>query len=1049
MRPAAIFCLCVCLCASAGVSPLAPTASAQAPSVGRQLIEAVSTSNEHYAAGRYAEAEPHARRAVELGRQALRPNDYQLSLILHRLGAILEAQGRFREAEPLYLEALQIGEAAHGPQSPELIAQFETLSDLYYRRGRHAEAATYLERVLAAGASDPSISDDDRATTLNNLGLVYRETARFDDAERRLVEAGEIFERLYGGDHPSLASVLNNLGLVYRSRGRYGAAETVYERALDIRERALGENHPNTAQSLANLAVVRQAQGRFDEAEDLLSRSLAIREIVLGPDHPDTSESIGSLGRLYLETGRFSLAEPLLRRAIEVRERALGPDHPDVIVAQGNLAAALHERGAHEEAVALYERVRAASLRVHGEAHPEYARILTNLAVALVDSGRYEDAISYARRSVEIREALYGPVHFDTASSLHTLAGIYRAQDQFAPAEALYQRASMIWRSNLGDQHPSAIMSLNDLASLAWAQNRFAEAESLSRSAATAARARLESGLGLTDGELSGNAGGLRAQEESVFETYLTFAADAQADGAELDLEFVFAAMQSARNTRAGRAVRRAGARAAAPDAAAAELARQRQDAIDRIEALEFQLVTASSEGDILTADELRAQLEAEHAAAEASYAQLTQRFPDYARLTAPRIVDIAEMQALLAEDEAVIIFVAAAGDLAIFALRHDRAVFSTAPESAARLEARVRTLRVSLDPSGAASASELPVFDIQDAYRMYRALFDEVAGALDGVSHLTVIADGPLESLPFHVLLTEPPDPELSGEEAYRAASWLSNAYAITHAPSVATLAALRSGGAPADGATAFIGFADPAIGVSGGSLSASSDIDDFLLMNGRYDLASICALRPAPQTRAMALSMAEALGAGEDAVIAGRDANEARLRALSESGELAAARVIAFSTHGLVAGEAPPGSVAEPALVLTPDWNCEGEAPARHDAAGDGLLTASEVATLALSADWVLLTACNTAASDGRPNAEPLSGLARAFFYAGARALLVSHWPADAGATQILVEHLFDPELRELARAERLSRAMSETRAQEGYAHPALWAPFVVVGG
>ncbi len=55
------------------------------------------------------------------------------------------------------------------------------------------------------------------------------------------------------------------------------------------------------------------------------------------------------------------------------------------------------------------------------------------------------------------------------------------------------------------------------------------------------------------------------------------------------------------------------------------------------------------------------------------------------------------------------------------------------------------------------------------------------------------------------------------------------------------------------------------------------------------------------------------------------------------------------------------------------------------------DELLTASEVAQLKLDADWVVLSACNTAAGD-KPGAEALSGLARGFFYAGARALLVS---------------------------------------------------------
>ena len=99
---------------------------------------------------------------------------------------------------------------------------------------------------------------------------------------------------------------------------------------------------------------------------------------------------------------------------------------------------------------------------------------------------------------------------------------------------------------------------------------------------------------------------------------------------------------------------------------------------------------------------------------------------------------------------------------------------------------------------------------------------------------------------------------------------------------------------------------------------------------------------------------------------------------------------RILAFATHGLVSGEMK--GLAEPALVFTP--------PESGTEADDGLLTASEIATLELDADWVILSACNTAAADGTPGAEGLSGMAKAFFYAGARALLVSHWSVNSPA-------------------------------------------------
>jgi CHAT domain-containing protein len=146
-------------------------------------------------------------------------------------------------------------------------------------------------------------------------------------------------------------------------------------------------------------------------------------------------------------------------------------------------------------------------------------------------------------------------------------------------------------------------------------------------------------------------------------------------------------------------------------------------------------------------------------------------------------------------------------------------------------------------------------------------------------------------------------------------------------------------------------------------------------------------------------------------------------------------------FATHGLVAGEVK--GLAEPALVLTPP----GEGTDSTALEQDDLLTASEVAQLKLNADWVILSACNTAAGDAG-NAEALSGLARAFFYAGARSLLVSHWPVNSEAAVKLTTRIF-AQKSDVGRAEALRQAMLVTIAEGGRsAHPSYWAPFVVVG-
>jgi CHAT domain-containing protein len=106
-------------------------------------------------------------------------------------------------------------------------------------------------------------------------------------------------------------------------------------------------------------------------------------------------------------------------------------------------------------------------------------------------------------------------------------------------------------------------------------------------------------------------------------------------------------------------------------------------------------------------------------------------------------------------------------------------------------------------------------------------------------------------------------------------------------------------------------------------------------------------------------------------------------------------------------------------------------------------------DVLGLRLNADWVVLSACNTAGGDGRAE-EALSGLARGFLYAGARSLLVTHWAVETESARQLTTRLFEHQAAQpqSARAESLRQAMLALMAQPAYAHPAFWAPFALVG-
>jgi CHAT domain-containing protein len=274
----------------------------------------------------------------------------------------------------------------------------------------------------------------------------------------------------------------------------------------------------------------------------------------------------------------------------------------------------------------------------------------------------------------------------------------------------------------------------------------------------------------------------------------------------------------------------------------------------------------------------------------------------------------------------------------------------------------------------------------------------------------------------------------------------WLVRSYAITVLPSVYSLKTLRAQSAMSVAEKPIIAFADPIF-----SKQAHTKAKKQIAMRGitsfysgtQIDIAALAERLPQlPGTRAEVQAIGNSLGARSGDIKLGLAATETAVK----TAKLDQYRIVYFATHGLVSGDVEQFSKAraEPALALTIPDN-----PTELD---DGLLQASEIAQLKLNADWVVLSACNTAAEE-KPGAEALSGLARAFFYAGARSLVVSHWSVNDQATAQIMIAMFQATDRDpkLSHAEALQQSMLsfiDDAKSDNHAHPRLWAPFVVVG-
>ena len=1040
----------------------------------------------HLVRGQYAQAEPLLKRALTIRKKTLGPDHPIVATSLNNLAELYRAQGQYAQAEPLLKRALLIAEKTLGPDHPNVALSLNNLALLFSTQSKYAEAEPLLKRALAVNEKTLGSDHPVVATTLNNLGQLYKTQGQYVQAEPYNKRAVAILEKALGPDHPDVATMLLNLADLYKAQGQYAKAETLLKRALPIAEKALGPDHANVALSLNNLAELYRAQGQYAQAEPLYKRSLAILERIhgpnhpqiafslnnlallyttqaqyvkaephykrtltifenaLGPDHPDLAASLNNLAELYRAQGQYASAEPLFKRALAIVEKALGSEHPNVALSLNNLALMYDAQRKYVEAEPLYKRSLAILEKALGPDHPDVATSLNNLAELDNRQGQYAQAELLMKRALAIREKALGPDHPDVAKSLHNLAALYDDQRQYARAEPLFKRALEIWEQTLGPDHPNVAVSLNNLAARYERQGQTAEALTFVRRASAIYRQRIIAG-GTGDAAIReavlnrrGFAGHLLLLSRNPNKEPVDQIADESLQIAQL-----------AKASSTASAIAKMASRFARDDDALASLIKRKQDASERRSRNETQLVSASAkppkQRDTNAEQSLRDEIVSARKETETIDDELTRRFPEYQELTRPEPATVNQVRALLKPGEAMIVHSGF-----IWVIRQDGAVFLPLQANARDTVGKIAKVRAEMEFD---AAGRLRPVSINTLHELYQSLFVPALPHLDGIKHVMLVTGAALQSFPFSMLVASKP-PEIKSDADYRQVDWLARHYAFSVLPSVSSIQAFRQFTKANTAPEPFAGFGDPIIGEPGGttrgkrsktniaSLFRNVPVRNAANANQITEVADVEAIRSAPRLQETAdelRAIAKVLKSDQKSLWLQENATETKVKQL----DLAKYRTIAFATHGVMAGEIE--GIGEPGLILTP--------PPQGTIEDDGYLSASEIAKLKLNADWVVLSACNTAAADGTPGAEGLSGLAKAFFYAGARSLLVSHWPVASEATvplttAMLSEYENRPELGKAEAHRKAMIALINTPDHAEYAHPLFWAPFVVVG-
>lgn len=485
-------------------------------------------------------------------------------------------------------------------------------------------------------------------------------------------------------------------------------------------------------------------------------------------------------------------------------------------------------------------------------------------------------------------------------------------------------------------------------------------------------------------------------------------------------IDAAFRSAQLAVAPGAGPALAEGGARVAAGDPELLAVFDASRRAEQERRALETVLVTLRAQGAPAQsrAQGVAADLDRAVIAAETARARLLAAYPRFVDLVDPDPLAIVQVQALLGPTDALVLILPAERGTYVWAVTATASSWARSDLTEAQIADLAQTVLESLTTGsgrGAVDAARRAspprqAFATDAAWRIYEALWKPVEPVLSGAQTVYLVTDGPLRSVPLGVLRTSPPS---VGDEGR---AWLQRRHAFVVLPTVANLRVIQQ--QPAFSSRVFVGFGD----------AITRDFPD----------GEVAKSLPAlPQTRRELQQLARSLGAPRTAVQLGRAASEASLK----TADLQGVSIVAFATHAVSPVDAASED-SEAYLVFTP--------PAQIVGTDDGRLTVTEAAGLRLTADLVILSACDTARDD--PEATGIDSLARAFLFAGARSLLVSNWRIRDDVAARLSTRAVELSVKErigIARALQLATIeMMDDRRDASLAEPSNWAAFSILG-
>jgi CHAT domain-containing protein/Tfp pilus assembly protein PilF len=835
------------------------------------------------------------------------------------------------------------------------------------------------------------------ADTQLSLATAYSNTGDLDAADRCYQEALALTRRHLPG-HPSEAGILNSMGVAASKAGHFGQAQRYFEESLRIKQ-AQAPDSMSVAFTLNNIASVARLRGDLASSEAYYRQSLKIKQ-VLEPDSVSLARSYHNMGQIAMARRDYPAAREYLENARRLIERKAprGREHADCLEQLGNLA---RLESKFDQAASLYQEVADIRRQVSGDPLDQ-VMMLINLGINSREEGDLPGAEAHYQAALAICRKT-APASLYTARALLGLGETCLRGGELDRAEPLLAEALQII-VRAAPRSINEAVAQHDMGDLRRRQDRPREALTHYERAVAALEGQLE------------RLGGSREVAEDFAAEYAGYYKDL------LELKLLLDDPRGAFDVLERYRARSLLAMLAERDLdfsrdVPPELLSQYETCRLQCRQTYEQLMAVAPDREPARLTELQGRLAAQRLEESQVWQEIRRASPRLATLQAPEPLTLDQAAAALERDTLLLSFVVHERATHLFALLDGRLRVESLPVG--RQQVRELTEYFLAQLSNPASR---PARLRGRAHALYQQLLGPVDDMVRRSTRILVCPDGPLHMLPFAAL-------------GLTTARYLVEEKPVSYAISATVFDAGRRAGGPGRSGRRVVLFGDP---VYPGKMTEGTATRPFqwILRDG--------AIPPLPASRGEVEGIA-ALYPGTQITYLGSAATEARATALDRQ-----ARYVHFACHGFFNHADPLDS----GLLLSIPESTGGPGD-------DGFLQVWEVfEKVRLDAEQVTLSACETARGKDL-GGEGLTGLNRAFQYAGARTVMSTLWSvADASTAEFqkrYYRHLRSgqtkTEAARLAQREFIGGKVrlvvkAPTGEPPDLSHPYYWAGFVLNG-